>query len=175
MTDALPELHAMPQGLVLDGELVAWKGRDPYFPALCRRILNGDTSIRLTYLVFDLLGLDGTDLTGRPYAERRSLLEQLDLVGPHWNVTEVFDDGHALWEAVCDLGLEGVVAKRTTSRYGANVRGWVKIKNPNYWRRDAELDAAFARAKSEGRLSRCLKSIDAIGSKEHQREEESWV
>lgn len=61
MTDALPELRAMPQGLVLDGELVAWKSRDPYFPALCRRILNGDTSIRLTYLVFDLLG--STELT----------------------------------------------------------------------------------------------------------------
>lgn len=50
------------------------------------------------------------------------------------------DDGHALYEAVCDLGLEGVVAKRTASRYGANVRGWVKVKNPN-WRRDAELEA----------------------------------
>jgi ATP-dependent DNA ligase len=55
MTDALPELQALPSGLVLDGELVAWNGRDPYFPALCRRILNGDTSIRLTYIVFDLL------------------------------------------------------------------------------------------------------------------------
>jgi bifunctional non-homologous end joining protein LigD len=141
MTDALPELQAMPEGLVLDGELVAWKGRDPYFPALCRRILNGDTSIRLTYLVFDLLGLDGTDLTSRPYEERRSLLEQLDLAGQHWNITEVFDDGPALYAAVCELGLEGVVAKRTTSGYGASVRGWVKIKNPNYWRRESEIAA----------------------------------
>ena len=36
------------------------------------------------------------------------------------------------------MGLEGVVAKRKTSRYGAAVRGWVKVKNPNYWRKDAE-------------------------------------
>ena len=83
MTSALPELRNLPTGLVLDGELVAWKGRDPYFPALCRRMLNGDTSIRLTYIVFDQLGLDGTDLTERPYAERRSLLEELDLQGPY--------------------------------------------------------------------------------------------
>jgi hypothetical protein len=43
--------------------------------------LNGDTSIRLTYLIFDLLGLDGTELKQRPYTERRSLLEQFDLEG----------------------------------------------------------------------------------------------
>lgn len=141
MKSALPELRNLPSGLVLDGELVAWKGRDPYVPALCRRMLNGDTSIRITYVIFDLLGLDGTDLTQRPCAERRSLLEQLDVEGPYWNVTEVFDDGCALSEAVCELGLEGVVAKRTTSRYGTNVRGWVKVKNPSYWRRDAEIEA----------------------------------
>ena len=74
----------------------------------------------------------------RPYVERRSLLEQLDLEGPYWNVTEAFEDGEALYAGVCDLGLEGVVAKRVTSRYGARERGWVKTKNPSYWRRDSE-------------------------------------
>jgi ATP-dependent DNA ligase len=69
------------------------------------------------------------------------VLEQLDLQGPYWNVTEAFDDGEALYSAVCELGLEGVVAKRRTSRYGENVRGWVKVKNPSYWRRDAEIEA----------------------------------
>ena len=112
MTPALPELESLPTGLVLDGELVAWTGREPYFPALCRRMLNGDTSIRLTYVVFDLVGLDGTNLTGRPYEERRTLLEQLELRGAHWHATEVFDDGTALYDAVCEMGLEGVVAKR---------------------------------------------------------------
>jgi bifunctional non-homologous end joining protein LigD len=87
MTPALPELAGMPSGLVLDGELVAWRGREPYFPLVGRRILNGDTSIRLTYMVFDVLGIDGTSLIERSYDERRSILEQLDLQGPHWNVT----------------------------------------------------------------------------------------
>jgi bifunctional non-homologous end joining protein LigD len=104
-------------------------------------MLNGDPSIRITYVIFDLLGLDGTDLTQRRYEERRSLLEQLDLEGPYWNVTEAFDDGEALYDAACELGLEGVVAKRTTSRYGASVRGWVKIKSPSYWRRESELES----------------------------------
>jgi ATP-dependent DNA ligase len=42
---------------------------------------------------------------------------------------------------VCGHGLEGVVAKRLSSRYRANQRGWIKTKNPNYWRRDAEREA----------------------------------
>jgi len=40
-----------------------------------------------------------------------------------------------------ELGLEGVVAKKLTSLYRANGRGWVKVKNPNYWRRDMEREA----------------------------------
>jgi bifunctional non-homologous end joining protein LigD len=125
MTPALRELSGMPSGLVLDGELVAWRGREPYFPLVGRRILNGDTSIRLNYMIFDLLGIDGTSLVERSYEERRSMLEQLDLQGPYWNVTETFDDGPSLYRGVCNLGLEGVVAKQMTSRYGAAKRGWV--------------------------------------------------
>ena len=153
MGSPVPELEELPSGLVLDGELVAWKGREPYFPALCRRVLNGYTSIRVTYVVFDLLGLDGTDLTQRPYRERRSLLQELGLEGPHWNVTELFDDGAALYSAVCDLGLEGVVAKRQTSRYGAAVHGWVKVKNPNYWRRDSEREAMARKHERRAKVS----------------------
>jgi bifunctional non-homologous end joining protein LigD len=40
MTLVLPELQRLPAGLVLDGELVAWKGRQPWFPNVCRRVLN---------------------------------------------------------------------------------------------------------------------------------------
>ena len=47
----------------------------------------------------------------------------------------------ALCSAVCKLGFEGVVAKKLTSRYRPNDRGWIKVKNPNYWRRDAEREA----------------------------------
>jgi len=56
-------------------------------------------------------------------------------------VTEVFDDGHPLYAGVCELGLEGVVAKKLTSLYRAHGRGWVKVKNPAYWRLDDERQA----------------------------------
>jgi bifunctional non-homologous end joining protein LigD len=141
MTPVLPELRALPAGLVLDGELVAWKGSEPHFPLVCRRVLNRDASVPITFVVFDLLWRDGIDLTSRPYSERRAELESLSLDGPTWTTSETFADGAALFAAVCGLGYEGVVAKNNASTYGPNVRGWVKVKNASYWRRDAELEA----------------------------------
>jgi bifunctional non-homologous end joining protein LigD len=141
MTGVLPELRNLPAGLVLDGELVAWKKSQPHFPLICRRVLNRDMSIRLTYVVFDVLRRDGDDLTGKPYASRRTTLQELRLDGPSWTTSETFDDGPGLFDAVCRLGLEGVVAKRILSRYRPNQRDWIKTKNPRYWRRDSERDA----------------------------------
>ena len=141
MTTALPELRGLPCGLVLDGELVAWKGSEPYFPHICRRVLNWDMTIPLTFIVFDLLTLDGTDVTERPYSERRELLEGLDLNSPWWRTGDTFSDGDALFSSVCGMGLEGVVAKKRTSRYRPGDRGWIKVKNPNYWRRGSEREA----------------------------------
>jgi bifunctional non-homologous end joining protein LigD len=148
MTAVLPELRELPPGLVLDGELVAWKNGEPYFPLSCRRVLNRDWSV---FIVFDVLRCDGDDLTALPFSERRATLERLDLEGPRWTTSETFDDGEALYRAVCERGLEGVVAKRTTSRYRPNERGWLKVKNPNYWRRDLEREAV---ARSRERRAR---------------------
>jgi hypothetical protein len=66
MTQVLPELHGLPSGLVLDGELVAWKGGEPYFPLICRRVLNRDMSVPMTFVIFDLLRRDGVDFTRVP-------------------------------------------------------------------------------------------------------------
>ena len=79
-----------------------------------------------TYMIFDLLSLDGRSLLSEPYAKSRAELEALALNDLHWQTPETFDDGEALWEAVCEHELEGVVAKRRSSRYapaGASVAG----------------------------------------------------
>lgn len=141
MTEVLPELRALPTGLVLDGEVVAWRGREPHFPSLSRRVLNRDGSVPVTFVAFDLLRIDGTDTMTRPFSARRQLLESLDLHGPGWATSGTFDDGEALFTAVCELGLEGVVGKKNSSLYRPGKRGWVKVKNPDYWRRDAEREA----------------------------------
>jgi ATP-dependent DNA ligase len=135
------ELQHLAKGLVLDCDLVAWKGREPHFPVLCRR---GSQRRYLHCRELCRLG-SSRPRRNRPHAApvrgAQNAAGGTRPKGPHWNVTEVFDDGRALYDAMCELGLEGGIAKRTTSRYGANRRGWVKVKNPNYWRRDLEREA----------------------------------
>jgi ATP-dependent DNA ligase len=86
-----------------------------------------------------------------PYRERRRLLERLNLDGADWTTPETFSDGDALWQAVCERGLEGVVAKKMASRYRSGERGWVKVKNRAYWRRDSEREAMQRAAEHHAR------------------------
>jgi bifunctional non-homologous end joining protein LigD len=146
MTELVPELAALPSGLVLDGELVAFgdDGR-PSFPLLSRRILHKRPSVPVVLMIFDVLRVEGYDVMCNPYAERRALLEALDLDGPAWRTPDVFDDGEALLEATSGLGLEGVVAKRRCELYRPGERGWVKVKHRHYWRFGQELELAHRR------------------------------
>jgi bifunctional non-homologous end joining protein LigD len=95
-------------------------------------------------MMFDLLELHDESTMDLPYRSRRELLASLRLEGPWWRTPDVFEDGQALYNAVCQHGLEGVVAKRLDGRYQPGERGWVKVKNPAYWRRESEL-AGFGR------------------------------
>jgi hypothetical protein len=62
----------------------------------------------VTYLVFDLVWLDGRLLTGLPYTEWRRLLEELEVAGPAWQTVASFAGaGTALLEATREQGLEG--------------------------------------------------------------------
>jgi ATP-dependent DNA ligase len=136
--------------------------RRAYFPDICHRVLNRDTTIPITFVVFDVLAVDGTDMTSAPFRQRRAELAHLALDGPGWPTSETFEDGEGLFRAVCERDLEGVVAKRLDGRYGPRRRGWVKTKNPNYWRRDLEREAmACAGAASEPRRALRLRTLAA--------------
>ncbi len=83
------------------------------------------------FYAFDLLELDGEPLVELPLEQRRELLA--GLIGrPTRNVllSQSFDDGAALLAAASAQGLEGIVAKRTGSRYaqGRRTRDWLKLK-----------------------------------------------
>src|SRR5689334_19954219 len=94
-------------------------------------MLHGDTSIPVTYMVFDVLALDGGPTLRLPYSERHALLEEITIDVPP-SVIEVigsFDDGPALWNAIVARGLEGVVAKREREPYRSGSRLLVKTKN----------------------------------------------
>jgi bifunctional non-homologous end joining protein LigD len=110
---------------VVDGEVVAL---DAHGNASFSAMQQG--SARLAYEVFDLLEVDGEPVVDLPLTERRARLEKLLARNAVVQLSGSFSDGDALFEVAQEQGLEGVVAKRSSSRYveGGRGRDWLKIK-----------------------------------------------
>jgi bifunctional non-homologous end joining protein LigD len=143
VTASFPELEPLAglfDDMLLDGEVVALDGGRPSFAALAERMHVGErhkaerlaASRPVTFMVFDLLRLYGTDLTGQPLSARREMLERLDLQGRHWQVPPVYEDGRGLFEATLEQGLEGVVSKRLSSAYLPGRRSPDWLKSPHH-------------------------------------------
>ena len=114
---------------MLDGEIVALdsKGR-PSFQALQHR--SAHRTYAIVFYAFDLLHWNGEDLTGLPLTERRKRLPSI-VKGSGILLSEPLPGTpQQVIEAVSRVGLEGVVAKRTDSRYQSGERSgaWVKLK-----------------------------------------------
>ncbi|GAA4491711.1 hypothetical protein GCM10023191_026080 [Actinoallomurus oryzae] len=77
-----------------------------------------------TYMIYDLLYLDGRSLLDEPYERRRELLGELGLSGPHWETAPWFDDGEAVREAAREQRLPGIVAKRLDAPYRPGKADW---------------------------------------------------
>ncbi|MEU8081260.1 non-homologous end-joining DNA ligase [Catellatospora citrea] len=146
VTAAYPELRAFGEALgsttaVFDGELVAFdrSGRISFGALQPRMHVQDAARVRrlaaqtpVTYVIFDLLHLDGRDTTKLPYRQRRELLEGLGLSGAHWDTPPYTEGGGTrLLETSREQGLEGVVAKLLDSVYepGRRSRAWIKVKN----------------------------------------------
>jgi bifunctional non-homologous end joining protein LigD len=181
ITPRYPELSKLNRALshhraILDGEIVALDvdGR-PSFGALQRRMhLASESAVRrlakdapVTYLIFDLLWLDGHSLMGLPYEERRARLAELELSGPRWRVSDyVAGNGPAMLRATEAQGLEGIVAKRLDAPYEPGRRSpcWVKVKNvdrqevvvggwmPGEGRRRERIGALLVGVREDGHL-----------------------
>lgn len=143
ITGTYPELAALgaalaPHAAVLDGEVVAFNEQgQTSFQRLQRRMhvarptprLLADTPV--SFVVFDLLWLDGELLVDRPQSERRRLLDGLAVKGAAWQTAPVLDASpEELMEACRQLGLEGLMAKRRDAPYLAGGRSpaWWKMK-----------------------------------------------
>jgi Adenylate and Guanylate cyclase catalytic domain/ATP dependent DNA ligase domain len=148
----------------------AHPGGAPDFPLLCERMLMRRPGIPITYMVFDLLSLDGDDLTRALYSERRSQLEELDLNGVHWQ-TPNFGRRGGIVRGCLRARARGVVAKRWNSRYRPGERGWLKTKNCEYSRRELERESA-ERASLSSRKANSAKvhRADMIGNPGRQRQ-----
>jgi bifunctional non-homologous end joining protein LigD len=134
--------------LVLDGEIVCVdKNGKPQFRDL---LFHRGAPC---FFAFDLLTLDGKDwrterLTDRKQ-ELRRLLAHMPVDSPLKYVDHIEGSGTALFQRVCEMDLEGIVAKQKYSPYVTDLEAstWFKIRNPRYsqWAGRAEL---FERERS---------------------------
>ncbi len=143
-SERYPELAGLapgPAGTVLDGEIVVLENGQPDFRRLhTREQTRSPLRIRLasqacpvTYVVFDLLYEAYQPLLACPLTQRRQRLEKLvaRIALPNVVVSAgIVGAGRALFREICRRGLEGMVAKRLSSRYqpGQRSQAWRKIK-----------------------------------------------
>jgi bifunctional non-homologous end joining protein LigD len=152
---ALPGAVKTPD-CVLDGEVCALdeQGRSSF-----SAMQQGNGAI--VYYAFDLLELEGRPLIDLPLEERRAeLIALLDTRNRVVRLSETFDDGQALLEAAEKQGLEGVIAKKSGSRYepGKRSRNWLKVKTHG---RQEFIIAGYTRGKGRrsGRLGSLILAV----------------
>jgi bifunctional non-homologous end joining protein LigD len=122
--------------LLIDGEIVAFKGGQTSFERLQQRMQIRDAQrarqsrVSVYYYVFDLLELAGEDMRPRPLLDRKARLRQAVTFGGHLRYTTYRRaDGETAFQSACRRGWEGVIAKRAASPYvAARSRDWLKLK-----------------------------------------------
>ncbi len=142
-TDQYPELQKLSEiinngNAILDGEIVVLCGGKPSFPSVMRRDNCRDPmKIRflshtqtISYMVFDLIYLDGIDLRSWSLMDRLSKLGELTKEQECLHLVDSFSEGTVLYNTVHKAGLEGIVAKRRDSLYypGKKHKDWFKTK-----------------------------------------------
>lgn len=144
ITHRYPELSCLgqlPDGTVLDGEIVVIQNGRPDFEALQRRDQPGDPavikrrsrSLPATYVVFDQLVHRHRPIMGQPCALRREVAAATvrACTGPQVIMSDgVVGGGKAYFLEACRRGLEGMLAKKLDSPYlpGKRSATWIKIK-----------------------------------------------
>jgi len=170
MTRYFPEvveavLANLPERCVIDGEIVIpdAAGRRLDFEALLQRVHPADSRVRLlavqtpaAFIAFDLLALDSTDFTDRPFSERRAALEEaLATAAPPVHLTPATGDRELATQWFSQFegaGLDGIVAKPLSGTYQPDKRVMFKVKHE----RTADCVVAGYRLHKSG--------PDAIGS-----------
>lgn len=115
---------------LIDGEAVVVDAQGKTSFQALQAALKGDPG-QILYYAFDLLALDGEDLTSKPLLERKDRLAALIGEGTaHIRYSDhIVGRGEELFDSFCGAGLEGVISKRTDARYsGARSGTWLKTK-----------------------------------------------
>ncbi|HET9649156.1 MAG TPA: ATP-dependent DNA ligase [Microlunatus sp.] len=144
LSGIFPELigaatEQLPDGLLLDGEVVIWRDGRLDFDQLQQRMGASAAAVArsasehpASYIAFDLLAVGGIDVRSSPWRDRRTLLEELAQgFAPPLELSPYTDDHATAEQWFHDYpaaGVEGLVAKGAGSPYRSGVRGWIKIK-----------------------------------------------
>lgn len=123
-------LNLQEHPMILDGEIVAYddKGK-PNFQWL--QEIGDHPNLALTFQVFDLLWLNGHSTENLSYLQRKELLKDALIENEIIKYSDhILEKGRDFFQAAKDMGLEGIVAKKTDSLYKENLRSseWLKIK-----------------------------------------------
>lgn len=142
-TWSYPEMQQLPgqidaQQAILDGEMVVLKDGKPSFKHLLGRnstknqakIAQAAARYPVTYIIFDILMIDGGDLTHKALHERQSTLNAYANTSSLSIVCDNFEDGDALFTLMKQNNMEGIVSKRLSSMYtpGKKHNNWYKTK-----------------------------------------------
>jgi ATP-dependent DNA ligase len=123
----------VPEGTVLDGELVVVAGGKLDFAALQQRMASNSAKLPACLVVFDMLADRGVDVRGLPYLERRGRLEQLVGTGNAgvnlMPMTRELSGAQAWLNDHRAAGIEGVVAKRVDQKYLPGRHHWSKVRS----------------------------------------------
>lgn len=136
------------QDAILDGEICCLEpdGRSAFHKLLFRREWP-------YFCCFDVLSIDGRDLTGLPLLERkRRLLRILPAVNSRvLYLDHIAERGRELFRAACERDLEGIVTKWAHGSYQRDGRStsWLKIQNPAYSQMEGRHEL-FASRRPEG-------------------------
>jgi ATP-dependent DNA ligase len=150
-------LERLPDGTVVDGEVVIVLDEQTDFDALSQRIHPADSRIQMLaeqvpaeIVTFDLIALRGEDLRERPFDERRAALEELTPgLGSPWHLTPSTTElevGERWFTEFESAGCDGIVCKRRDGVYVEGKREMLKVKH----RRDADCVVAGYRVHKDG-------------------------
>lgn len=134
-TAKIPDIQAAIEALglesgALDGELIAGTGTKQDFNLL-QSTLSGERQGKLSYALFDVLHLNGVDVTGAPLLERKALLQELLEDAPAHLAfsSHIEGDGDAAFELAGNQHFEGIISKRADRPYhGGRSENWRKTK-----------------------------------------------
>lgn len=119
------------RAFVLDGEIaVTDESGKTDFQAL-QNYMKNQKSKNLTYIIFDILALDGVDIRESPLIERKKILENLMKDAPKslYYSRYVKGYGKESFAAACEVSMEGIVGKKANSIYSGTRNGdWIKLK-----------------------------------------------